>query len=89
MPRQFLSFFYNNIIILVQSTLLQCLLQELPVTSGTIDINGSIAYASQESWIFSATIRDNILFGLPYDSLWYNTVLEACALDKVLVLTDT
>jgi ATP-binding cassette subfamily C (CFTR/MRP) protein 4 len=65
-----------------KSTLLQCILKELPPLSGSIQVNGSISYASQDAWIFSATIRENILFGLPYDSERYNAVIEACALDK-------
>ena len=40
-------------------------------------------YASQEAWVFSATMRENILFGLPYHSERYNTVVEACAIDKI------
>lgn len=28
---------------------------------------GGVAYAAQESWVQSATIRENILFGAPYD----------------------
>ena len=51
--------------------------------SGSIQVNGSVSYASQEAWIFSATMRENILFGLPYDYERYNAVIEACALDKV------
>ena len=66
-----------------QSTLLQCLLKELPTLSGTIIVKGSVGYASQEAWVFSATLRDNILFGLPYDPDKYDTVIEACALQKV------
>ena len=71
------------IVIHTQSTLLQCLLKELPALSGTITVKGSVGYASQEAWIFSATLRDNILFGLPYDPDKYDTVIEACALQKV------
>ena len=60
-------------------------------------MNGSIGYASQEPWIFSASMRENILFGLHYQSVWYDNVIEACALDKVsdrvcnivLVITKT
>ena len=63
--------------------MLQCLLKELPCLEGRIEVNGSIGYASQEPWIFSASMRENILFGLPYQSVWYDTVMEACALDKV------
>ena len=67
-----------------QSTLLQCLLRELPVLSGTVIVKGSVGYASQEAWVFSATLRENILFGLPYEPDRYETVIEACALNKVL-----
>ena len=49
-------------------------------------VNGSVGYASQEAWVFSASVRDNILFGLPYDAERYNAVIEACALKKVSIL---
>lgn len=32
---------------------------------------GGVAYAAQESWVQNATIRDNILFGSPYDEERY------------------
>ena len=32
------------------------------------------------------TIRDNILFGMAYDSAWYDKVIEACSLDEVIQL---
>ncbi|CAL1706378.1 unnamed protein product [Somion occarium] len=41
---------------------------------------GGVAYHAQESWVLNETIRDNILFGAPYDEHRYNTVLEQCAL---------
>ena len=68
-----------------QSTLLQCLLKELPALSGTVIVKGSVGYASQEAWVFSATLRDNILFDLPNDSDKYDTVIEACALQRLVV----
>jgi ATP-binding cassette subfamily C (CFTR/MRP) protein 4 len=39
-----------------------------------------VAYASQEPWIFSGTVRQNILCGLDYDTERYNRVIDACAL---------
>ena len=69
-----------------KSSLLQCLLGELKLLDGSIEMKGRVSYASQEAWIFSATLRENILFGKPYDQEKYNTVLEACALDKVRCL---
>ena len=67
-----------------KSSLLQCLLGELQPLAGSVEIEGKVSYASQEAWIFSDTLRENILFGKPYDQERYNTVVEACALDKVL-----
>ncbi|NP_001296082.1 probable multidrug resistance-associated protein lethal(2)03659 [Plutella xylostella] len=63
-----------------KSSLLQVLLKEFPVSSGTVGVHGQISYACQESWLFSATVRDNILFGLPYDSKKYKKVCDACCL---------
>ena len=39
-----------------------------------------MAYAAQQAWIQNATLRDNILFGQPYDEDRYNMVLDACAM---------
>ncbi|KAJ8979911.1 hypothetical protein NQ317_005347 [Molorchus minor] len=50
-----------------KSSLLQTILGELELVTGTIEINGSLSYASQEAWVFAATIRQNILFGAEYD----------------------
>lgn len=33
--------------------------------------SGGVAYAAQESWVQNATIRDNILFGSPYEEERY------------------
>lgn len=48
-----------------------------------MEVRGRVLYASQEAWVFSGTLRENILFGQPYQSDRYNSVIEACALDKV------
>ena len=50
---------------------------------GTVKVNGKLSYTSQEPWLFSASLRDNILFGNPYDPDRYQTVIEGCALIKV------
>ena len=44
------------------------------------------AYSAQDCWIQASTIRDNILFGQPYDEEKYKRVLFACALSDDLQL---
>lgn len=44
----------------------------------------SIAFVAQIPWIENASIKDNILFGLPFDERRYNKVIEVCALRKDL-----
>lgn len=52
-------------------------------------IPSSIAFVAQIPWIENASIKDNILFGLPYDDQRYQKVVEVCALRKDLdMLTD-
>ena len=55
-----------------KSSLLNLLLGEVKIHSGTMSINGSISYCSQEPWIFLGTIRENIIFGKTFDSEKYN-----------------
>ncbi|XP_068992123.1 ATP-binding cassette sub-family C member 4-like isoform X2 [Neodiprion pinetum] len=78
-----------------KSSLLHLILGELAVGAGKLSFftgkeseaeitsrDIRVSYASQESWLFSASIRDNILFGLPYEKKRYQEVTEACALLK-------
>lgn len=61
---------------------LQLLIGELSLSSGKIQIGGSLSFSSQEPWLFAASVRKNILFGKPYDSTLYKKVAEVCALEK-------
>ena len=57
------------------------LIGEVSSTSETnISTTGKVTYVSQTPFILNATLRDNILFGLPYDEEWYNRVLDDCCL---------
>ncbi|TFK46964.1 multidrug resistance-associated ABC transporter [Heliocybe sulcata] len=49
---------------------------------------GGVAYAAQESWVQNETIRENILFGAPYDEERYKNVIYQCALTRDLTLFD-
>lgn len=63
-----------------KSSFLQVLLRELPLDCGSISISGSISYASQEPWVFAASVRQNILFGEEYDHDRYKKTAKMCAL---------
>ncbi|XP_020887120.1 ABC transporter C family member 13 isoform X3 [Arabidopsis lyrata subsp. lyrata] len=64
-----------------KTSLLNSLLGEMRCVHGSILLNGSVAYVPQVPWILSGTIRENILFGKPFDSKSYFETLSACALD--------
>lgn len=59
-----------------QSSLLNAILRELPVKSGNLSVNGVVSYASQEPWLFSGSIRQNILFGTDFNLHRYQKVID-------------
>ncbi|XP_055307782.1 ATP-binding cassette sub-family C member 4-like isoform X2 [Sitodiplosis mosellana] len=65
-----------------KSTLAQVLLKELPLTHGASGINGTTSYASQVSWTFTSSIRQNIVFGQHMDRARYDEVVKCAALTK-------
>ncbi|KAH6768081.1 multidrug resistance-associated protein 3 [Perilla frutescens var. frutescens] len=67
-----------------KSSLLSCILGEMPKLSGVVRLSGTKAYVAQSAWIQSGKIEENILFGKEMDRQWYNRVLEACSLNKDL-----
>ncbi|XP_014823925.1 PREDICTED: canalicular multispecific organic anion transporter 1-like [Poecilia mexicana] len=69
-----------------KSSLMSALLGEMHSTKGFINIRGSLAFVPQQAWIQNATLRDNILFGSPYEEQRFEDILEACALGPDLKL---
>ncbi|VAH81743.1 unnamed protein product [Triticum turgidum subsp. durum] len=67
-----------------KSSLLSCILGEVPKLSGVVRTCGTIAYVSQSAWIQSGKVQENILFGKQMDSEKYDSVLELCSLKKDL-----
>ncbi|CAM4841394.1 unnamed protein product [Rotaria magnacalcarata] len=66
-----------------KSSLLQTLTGEITHFDGKVRLHGSFCYVPQESWIFSSTVKNNILFGKEYNSKLFQRVVRATALDAV------
>ncbi|KAI6045165.1 hypothetical protein EDC04DRAFT_2638851 [Pisolithus marmoratus] len=77
-----------------KTSLLMALLGEMhfvpssPASWYNLPRKGGVAYAPQESWVQNETIRDNILFGAPYDEARYTKVIYQCALERDLELFE-
>lgn len=66
-----------------KSSLLRAIIGDMVKKSGALQIPeelNSFGYVSQKAWLTRGTVRDNILFGLPYDEAKYKSVVDACAL---------
>ncbi|CAO4382850.1 unnamed protein product [Caenorhabditis nigoni] len=63
-----------------KSSLLHALLGEMNKLSGSVQVNGSVAYVPQQAWIQNLSLRNNILFNKTYDEKLYRQVIESCAL---------
>ena len=66
-----------------KTSLLEAVLGELERREGSVCVvrpAGGLGLVKQEPWLQQGSIRDNILFGKPYQHSWYSRVVEACAL---------
>lgn len=63
-----------------KSSLVSAILDEMCCIEGSVSLNGTIAYHSQQPWIMSASIQDNITFGLAVDEKRLADCIEAAAL---------
>lgn len=72
-----------------KSSLLQGLIGEMRKVRGEVTFGGRVAYCPQTAWIQNATLRDNVLFGAPYDEgRYWSAVESACLLPDLEVLAD-
>lgn len=51
-----------------KSSLLSAILGQMKLEKGTVSVDGSFAYVSQQAWIMNCSLQDNILFGEPFDA---------------------
>nr|GAT50189.1 ABC protein [Mycena chlorophos] len=72
-----------------KSTLISGLIGEVRCASGEFSFGGTVAYCAQTAWIMNATLRENVLFGLPFNEDRYWKVMEtACLLPDLQLLAD-
>ena len=64
-----------------KSSLLAAVLGEMRRLSGRVELSGSVSYCPQTAWIQNASLKDNILFGLPFDEDRYQRAIRHCALE--------
>ncbi|CAF4718803.1 unnamed protein product [Rotaria sp. Silwood1] len=64
-----------------KSSLLQTLTGEITYFDGKVRLYGSFCYVPQEAWIFSSSVKNNILFGKKYNYKLFQSVVHATALD--------
>ncbi|XP_031357464.1 probable multidrug resistance-associated protein lethal(2)03659 isoform X2 [Photinus pyralis] len=69
-----------------KTNLVHAILNEMSLSSGSLTVSGSVSYASQEPWIFTSSVRQNIIFDSQMDKERYEDVVKACALSRDLQL---
>ncbi|KAH7544598.1 hypothetical protein FEM48_Zijuj01G0002700 [Ziziphus jujuba var. spinosa] len=70
-----------------KTSLISAMLGELPpVAEASVVMRGMVAYVPQISWIFNASVRDNILFGSTFESAKYEKAVDVTALGHDLDL---
>ncbi|KAF2759281.1 ABC multidrug transporter [Pseudovirgaria hyperparasitica] len=65
-----------------KTSFLAALAGEMRRTSGQVTFGATRAFCPQYAWIQNATVRDNIVFGRPFNKKWYDMVVDACALRR-------
>uniref|UniRef100_A0A8C2BQI1 ATP-binding cassette, sub-family C (CFTR/MRP), member 12 n=1 Tax=Cyprinus carpio TaxID=7962 RepID=A0A8C2BQI1_CYPCA len=66
-----------------KTSLISSILEQMHLLSGSVSANGTLAYVSQQAWIFHGTVKDNILMGEPFDQ---TRVIHACSLKPDLAI---
>ncbi|KAJ7500976.1 ABC protein [Mycena galericulata] len=71
-----------------KSSLLQGLVGEMRLIEGRFSFGGRVAYCPQSAWIQNATLRDNVLFGLPFEDRYWRVPEDSCLLPDLQLLAD-
>lgn len=72
-----------------KSSLLSGIVGAMRLLQGSVRLGGRLAYCQQTAWIQNATVKDNILFGQPFDaSRYWRAVTDACLVPDLEILPD-
>lgn len=67
-----------------KSSFVRALLGNMRQVSGSLKVNSSLiekaGLVTQEAWVTNHSLRENIVFGRPFDLGWYKQVLSSCGL---------
>lgn len=64
-----------------KTSLLSALASDMRQIGGRMEFSAERAYCPQYAWIQNTSIRNNIIFGKPFDQAFYSEVVQACALE--------
>lgn len=69
-----------------KSSIFQAILGEMRLVEGSVKLGGRMAYCQQSAWTQNATLRDNIVFGQPWDEERYWSCIQKANLTRDLEL---
>ncbi|KAF5694946.1 major facilitator family transporter [Fusarium denticulatum] len=66
-----------------KTVLAQCILGEMPTSSGTISVSSKrIAYCEQSPWLPSGSLKEAVCGFGNFEPGWYRQIVELCCLDE-------
>ena len=71
-----------------KSTLLSALLGEMSKRAGRVELRGRVALCTQQPWLITGTLKENVLFGLPYDDEKFWRTLEVRPIPRVSLCSN-
>ncbi|KAL4493110.1 hypothetical protein ABPG72_003195 [Tetrahymena utriculariae] len=78
-----------------KTALLKTFLSEMNITeldeslNSSLKVQGSLAYVSQNQWLFDSSLRSNILFHTPFDRKYYRAcIFASCLHDDISKFED-
>ena len=71
------------------TALIQSVLGEIEKTSGKILVEGKVSFTAQNPFVFSGTVRENVLFGEEMDGERYERTLEVTCLQPDIQSFET